>query len=171
MLATVGFVAPELVQHPVGYQGFQFPAEFSEMNAFAALSTVPRLGLAQIVILISLIEVASFTSNFVAEYKYEDDLTALEKKNKMLGRTSALAGAAKIAKIEENKDQVFKDDVIPGDLGFDPLGLAANGVNPDYALAEIKHCRLAMVGFLGMAVQQAINPNGGVLEQFLDWAT
>lgn len=171
MLATVGFVAPELVQHPVGYQGFQFPAEFSEMNAFAALSTVPRLGLAQIVILISLIEVASFTSNFVAEYKYEDDLTNLEKKNKMLGRTSALAGAAKIATIEENKEQVFTDDVIPGDLGFDPLGLAANGVNPDYALAEIKHCRLAMVGFLGMAVQQAINPNGGVLEQFLDWAT
>ena len=171
MLAAVGFVAPELIQHPVGFQGFQFPAEFSEMNAFAALFSVPRLGLAQIVILMSLIEVASFTSNFVAEYKYEDDLTDLERKYKQSGRTDALVGAAKVSPVETNKEQVFKDDVVPGDLGFDPLGLAANGVNPDYALAELKHGRLAMIGVLGMGVQQAVDPNGGVLEQFLNWAT
>ena len=36
------------------------------------------------------------------------------------------------------------DKVTPGDLGFDPLGLAENGINPDYALAEIKHARLAV---------------------------
>eukprot|EP00904_Undaria_pinnatifida_P005897 jgi/Undpi1/2437/HiC_scaffold_13.g05818.m1 len=171
MLATVGFVAPELIQHPVGFSGFEFAPEFTQMNAFAALSSVPRLGLAQIVILCSLIEVASFTGNLTSEYKYEDDLTKLELKNKALGKTDYLAGAAKIAPVTDNKDQVFTSEVIPGDIGFDPVGFAANGINPDYALAELKHCRLAMVGFLGMAVQQAIDSNGGVLEQFLNWAT
>ncbi|CAN0513568.1 unnamed protein product, partial [Ectocarpus sp. 12 AP-2014] len=156
MLACVGMVAPELVQHPVGFSGFEFAPEFTQMNAFAALSSVPRLGLAQIVILCSLIE---------------DDLTKLELKNKSLGKTDYLAGAAKIAPVTENKEQVFVDTVVPGDLGFDPLGLAANGVNPDYALAELKHARLAMIGFLGMAVQQAVDPNGGVLEQFMNWAS
>lgn len=171
MLATVGFVAPELVQHPVGFSGFEFASQFTQMNAFAALSSVPRLGLAQIVLLCSFIEVASFTSNFNAQYQYEDDLTKLELKNKVSGNTRWLAGAAKVAPITANKADVIDEAVTPGDLGFDPLGLAANGVNPDYALAEIKHCRLAMVGFLGMAVQQFIDPNGGTLEQFLNWAT
>ncbi|CAN0112553.1 unnamed protein product [Ectocarpus sp. 6 AP-2014] len=171
MLACVGMVAPELVQHPVGFSGFEFAPEFTQMNAFAALSSVPRLGLAQIVILCSLIEVASFTGNLTEKYLYEDDLTKLELKNKSLGKTDYLAGAAKIAPVTENKDQVFEDTVIPGDLGFDPLGLAANGVNPDYALAELKHARLAMIGFLGMAVQQSVDPNGGVLEQFMNWAS
>lgn len=171
MLATVGFVAPELVQNPVGFSGFDFAPEFTQMNAFAALSSVPRLGLAQIVLLCALVEVSSFTSNFSAEYKYEDDLTALELKNRSLGKFDYLAGAAKIAAVTANKDEVFSAEVIPGDLGFDPLGLSANGINPSYALAEIKHCRLAMVGLLGMAVQQNIDPNGGVLEQFLNWAT
>lgn len=171
MLATVGFVAPELVQHPVGFQGFEFAAPFTQMNAFAALSSVPRLGIAQIVLLCAFIELAQLTSNFNTKYQYEDDLTALEIKNKKAGKMQYLAGAAKVASITENKEQVFEDTVVPWDLGFDPLGLAANGVNPDYALAEIKHARLAMIGFLGMAVQQFIDPNGGTLEQFMNWAT
>ena len=41
----------------------------------------------------------------------------------------------------------------PGDLGFDPLGFSDNGIRPDYALAEIKHARLAMLGALGMLFQ------------------
>lgn len=171
MLATVGFVAPELIQHPVGFQGFEFAPQFTEMNAFAALSSVPRLGLAQIVLFCALIEIASFKNPLASEFQYEDDLTELELSARKAGKFENLAGAAKIAPITANKGEVFETPVIPGDLGFDPLGLAANGVNPDYALAEIKHCRLAMVGFLGMAVQQFINPNGGTLEQFLNWAT
>lgn len=171
MLATVGFVAPELIQHPVGFQGFEFAAPFTEMNAFAALSSVPRLGLAQIVLFCALIEVASFKNPLATKFQYEDDLTALELRAKQAGKKDQLVGGANVAPITSNKGEVFEQDIIPGDIGFDPLGLAANGVNPDYALAEIKHCRLAMVGFLGMAVQQFINPNGGTLEQFLDWAT
>lgn len=41
----------------------------------------------------------------------------------------------------------------PGDLGFDPLGFSDAGIRPDYALAEIKHARLAMLGALGMLFQ------------------
>jgi hypothetical protein len=36
------------------------------------------------------------------------------------------------------------EKAVPGDLGFDPLGFADNGINPDYALSEIKHARLAV---------------------------
>ncbi|CAM9559245.1 unnamed protein product [Discosporangium mesarthrocarpum] len=175
MLATVGFLAPELVQHPVGFQGFDFPAEFTQMNAFAALSEVPRFGLAQIVIACGLAEIASLvgTFNFGDSFAYDDNLSSLERSALNKGNRAYLAGAAKTTKTF-NKDDTLavetKETAAPGDLGFDPLGLAANGVNPDYALAEIKHCRLAMIGFLGMAVQQFINPNGGTLEQFLDWA-
>ena len=52
----------------------------------------------------------------------------------------------------------------------DPLGLSANGVNPDYATAEIKHCRLAMIGTLGMLLGQFYEPSKGVLQQTIDWA-
>jgi Chlorophyll A-B binding protein len=55
-------------------------------------------------------------------------------------------------------------------IRFDPLGLSSAGVNPDYATAEIKHCRLAMIGVLGMLLGQFYEPTKGVLQQTLDWA-
>ncbi|KAJ1637716.1 chlorophyll a/b-binding protein domain-containing protein, partial [Pavlovales sp. CCMP2436] len=42
---------------------------------------------------------------------------------------------------------------IPGDIGFDPLGLSKNGIKEDFAIAEIKHGRLAMIAFLAFQVQ------------------
>ena len=42
---------------------------------------------------------------------------------------------------------------VPGDLGFDPLKLSANGINEKWALSEIKHARLAMLGALGLVIQ------------------
>ena len=49
----------------------------------------------------------------------------------------------------------------PGGKYFDPLGLAADPEKKlTLQLAEIKHSRLAMVAFLGFAVQAASTGNG-----------
>jgi hypothetical protein len=42
---------------------------------------------------------------------------------------------------------------IPGDIGFDPLGLSKNGIKQEWAEAEIKHGRLAMIAFLAFQIQ------------------
>lgn len=47
---------------------------------------------------------------------------------------------------------------IPGDVGFDPLGLSADGIKEEWAIAEIKHGRLAMIAFLAFQIQ--INLSG-----------
>lgn len=54
----------------------------------------------------------------------------------------------------------------PGDIGFDPLNLAKDGINPAYADAELKHARLAMVGWLGAVVQTAITGKGVLQTSF-----
>lgn len=56
----------------------------------------------------------------------------------------------------------------PGGKFFDPLGLAADPEKkPTLQLAEIKHARLAMVGFLGFAIQAAATGKGPLN----NWAT
>jgi len=54
----------------------------------------------------------------------------------------------------------------PGDLGFDPLGFAKNGVNPAYAEAELKHGRLAMIGWLGFVTQSLVSGKGVLATSF-----
>jgi len=58
---------------------------------------------------------------------------------------------------------------VPGDIGFDPLRLAKDGIRDNYALAELKHGRLAMIGFFGMLVQALISDKP-ILEQTYNWA-
>ncbi|KAG5193052.1 light harvesting complex protein [Tribonema minus] len=177
MLAAVGLVTPELVQHPVGFDGFAFPAEFTQMNAIAALGAVPKFGLAQIVLACGLIEIATFGSNYNSAFNYEDGLSLLERAKLEGNERTFLTGVAKttanINKFGNALEVGFEkpgESDLAGDLGFDPLGLSANGVRPDYALAEIKHARLAMIGVLGMLLGQFYEPSKGVLQQTLDWA-
>jgi len=53
-----------------------------------------------------------------------------------------------------------------GDLGFDPLGFAKDGVNPAYAEAELKHGRLAMIGWLGFVLQSLVTGKGVLATTF-----
>jgi light-harvesting complex I chlorophyll a/b binding protein 4 len=48
-------------------------------------------------------------------------------------------------------DTMFSDPArIPGNLGFDPMGMGKNGVSEDMQLKEIKNGRLAMLAISGM---------------------
>jgi hypothetical protein len=174
MLATVGFLAPELVQHPAGFEGFKFPAEFTEMNAIKALSTVPQFGLAQIIIACGLAEIASFGKNYSADYAFDDTLSPKERENIKTGKVEALVGAAKTAYasgyIAEDVEILKGDLSSVGDLGFDPLGFADNGINAAYAEAEIKHGRLAMIAAIGMLLQSFYSPDTGIIQQTAEWA-
>jgi len=173
MLAFVGFLAPELVQHPVGFSGFTFPAEFSEMNAIKALSTVPAFGLAQIVLVCGLAEIAAFGKIYSSDYSYDDTLSPKERFNIQTGKIEALAGAAKVAAkagyLAAETEVLKGDPQSAGDLGFDPLGFADGGVNPAYAEAEIKHGRLAMIAVAGM-LHQSYFSDVGILQQTIEWA-
>mmetsp|Transcript_11266 Transcript_11266/g.38405 ORF Transcript_11266/g.38405 Transcript_11266/m.38405 type:complete len:198 (+) Transcript_11266:44-637(+) len=55
----------------------------------------------------------------------------------------------------------------PGDIGFDPLGLSANGIRADYQLAELKNGRLAMIASIAFIVQTALTGKG-IIESTFD---
>ena len=54
----------------------------------------------------------------------------------------------------------LKEDYIPGDLGFDPLGLKpkTEAELDVMKTKELNNGRLAMIGIAGMLVQELINP-------------
>lgn len=63
---------------------------------------------------------------------------------------------------------MLKDDYIPGDLGFDPLGLRARGsydINNlseeaiDISNKELNNGRLAMIAVVGMVAQELVDKN------------
>jgi hypothetical protein len=55
--------------------------------------------------------------------------------------------------------RVFKDDYFPGDVGFDPLGLAPADPKEFLELhtKELQNGRLAMLGWAGMVAQELVN--------------
>ncbi|CAM9838072.1 unnamed protein product [Choristocarpus tenellus] len=59
---------------------------------------------------------------------------------------------------------------VPGDIGFDPLKLSADGINEKWALAELKHGRLAMWAMAGFLVQQLIAPDKSILDMTFEWS-
>lgn len=95
MLACLGMVTPELVQAPTGFNGFKFAPEFSELNAIKALGAVPKLGIAQILLVIAFAEISTFSKVYNEKFTYEDNLTPLERQKVVQGRFGDLSGAAK----------------------------------------------------------------------------
>jgi len=55
---------------------------------------------------------------------------------------------------------------VPGDIGFDPLGLSEDGIDPKLAVAELKNGRLAMVATIAMWVQSSISGEGVIKTTF-----
>jgi len=58
-----------------------------------------------------------------------------------------------VAGVIEINTAGYESPRIPGDIGFDPLGLSKDGIKEEWAIAEIKHGRLAMIAFLAMQYQ------------------
>mmetsp|Transcript_24904 Transcript_24904/g.53727 ORF Transcript_24904/g.53727 Transcript_24904/m.53727 type:complete len:227 (-) Transcript_24904:57-737(-) len=68
----------------------------------------------------------------------------------------AIAGLAELSSYETKEEK--GKDYIPGDCGFDPLGLAPDNKEDMMAMQtkEIKNGRVAMMAILGYAVQEAL---------------
>mmetsp|Transcript_5161 Transcript_5161/g.16154 ORF Transcript_5161/g.16154 Transcript_5161/m.16154 type:complete len:194 (-) Transcript_5161:300-881(-) len=115
MLAAFGMLVQEIKGGWANDDGL-----FDGSGPWSALVTTPKLGLFQIILVASIIEVAT-------------------------GKTEGR---------------------VPGDIGFDPLGLSKDGIPENYQLAEIKNGRLAMVAFLGFVAQTALTGKGIVESTF-----
>ena len=94
MVAAVGLLTPELIINPSGFKGLPWPAEFSELNSIKALAAVPKFGLAQIFLVIALIEIATFGKVYNEDFNYEDNLTPLERQKVIQGKFGDLSGQA-----------------------------------------------------------------------------
>ncbi|KAG6595381.1 Chlorophyll a-b binding protein CP29.2, chloroplastic, partial [Cucurbita argyrosperma subsp. sororia] len=74
----------------------------------------------------------------------------------------------RIHRVSEERGARAGEEIVPWGKFFDPLGLAEDPEKKAVLqLAEIKHARLAMVAFLGFAVQAAVTGKGPLN----NWAT
>jgi hypothetical protein len=116
MLAASGMIVQELTGGWANDYGL-----FDGSGPWSALVTTPRLGLFQIVVVASIIELAT-----------------------------------------GKKD----DGRVPGDIGFDPLGLSEEGIDPRLAVAELKNGRLAMIATIAFWVQSYLSGEGVIKTTF-----
>lgn len=70
--------------------------------------------------------------------------------------------------IIEYQSGKYEGGRVPGDLGFDPLGLSAGGINPFFAKAELEHGRLAMWATAAFLVQSLLTGEP-ILKTTMDW--
>merc|ERR1712039_183295 len=77
----------------------------------------------------------------------------------------ALAGGVELVqgfkRFEFNSEgqRVLKDGLIPGDIGYDPLGLKDTFTEEDNIEGkELAHARLAMISTLGIVLQEVVFP-------------
>jgi len=80
----------------------------------------------------------------------------------LTGGIELLTGMGRFQK-DETGDRVLNDDVTPGDIGFDPLGLKKGfeekGEYKEIQDKELAHARLAMIATLGAVLQEVVFPN------------
>jgi hypothetical protein len=69
----------------------------------------------------------------------------------------------------KNIDQI-QDDYIPGDLGFDPLGLAPEDEDALYDMKtkELNHGRLAMLAIAAFAAQEDVEKNTSIWRELVE---
>merc|ERR1712160_154983 len=132
MLATVGYLVAEKF-HPL-FSGAITGAANSH------LGQVQEIAPFFFAFLVTAIATAELER---AKFGWEEPVTALQKNTDVEGKTW-------LSKLN--------DEYYPGDIGFDPLGLKPTD-GAEYAemqTKELQHGRLAMLGAMGMIVQEQV---------------
>ena len=82
-----------------------------------------------------------------------------ESQNLALTFENVMAACGIVA--EQNESRLFRirEDHLPGDLGFDPLGLKPTNDKDLKSMAskELNNGRLAMIGIAGMVAQELVS--------------
>jgi len=100
--------------------------------------------------------------NSAGLFDAESPMDALDSENfPVLG----LAQIFLVAGIIEFRSKSYPGRTI-GDIGFDPLGLSKDGIPEQYAKAELKNGRLAMIASIAFMVQTSIAGKGIVESTF-----
>lgn len=149
-------------------RGFFDPAGFSEKNILGRDFDVLRLAelkhgrAAMLGVTGFVVQEFYRWPNSAGLFQAENPLDALSPENApTLGIVQILIFSA----IVEIRSKAYPGRVV-GDIGFDPLRLSADGIPPNYQLAEIKNGRLAMIAFAAFVVQTALTGKGIVESTF-----
>ncbi|KAJ1624309.1 chlorophyll a/b-binding protein domain-containing protein [Pavlovales sp. CCMP2436] len=145
--------------------GFWDPAGFTKKNDFAKLRLAELKHGRAAMLAVTGFVVQEFYRwpNSAGLFQAANPLDALSPEN---APSLGFAQIFLVAGIIEFRSAAYPGRTI-GDIGFDPLGLSKDGIPENYALAEIKNGRLAMVAFLAFVVQTSI-AGKGIIESTFD---